>query len=336
MLTLTLTCKIGAAGSSAATRTLTAGRLRIGRGSDNDWVLTDPGPVPKLSRQHCVIEGAGRQFVVIDTSTNGVWLNGAETPIGRGNAHSLRDGDHLDFGEYVLGVRLDSALDPVPAPVEPDDAWQSAATTDRPEPTAVTGSADAARLYAAFLEGAGLETGSITETDPQALMRRAGELLRHGVQGLYRALLARADAKADLFLDGTVLRPADNNPIKFAESEADALACVLNRVRPGFLPGPQAVAAGFEDLEAHSHALKEGLRVALSSLVQEFAPDRLTARLATISMIEKALPVLLRARTWDLYEETFARIANDVQAGFDTEYWKAYGRAYEEYTRRER
>ena len=57
------------------TRTLDEGRLTIGRGPGNDWVLADPQH--HLSKTHCVIAFVGGSYVLTDLSTNGVFVNGA-------------------------------------------------------------------------------------------------------------------------------------------------------------------------------------------------------------------------------------------------------------------
>ncbi len=41
----------------------------------------------------------------------------------------------------------------------------------------------------------------------------------------------------------------------------------------------------------------------------------------------------MKARYWELYESAFTKIASDIEAGFHTEFWNAYARAYEAYTK---
>lgn len=94
-------------------RTLTRGQITIGRAPDNDWVMQDQDRV--LSKNHCIVEKRGAAFVVVDTSTNGVFLNRASEPVGRGNAAVLSSGDQIRFGEFLLGVSLEGeATRPVP------------------------------------------------------------------------------------------------------------------------------------------------------------------------------------------------------------------------------
>lgn len=92
-------------------RELATGRLTIGRGPDNDWVLQDQERV--LSKNHCLVEFKGGVYLVIDSSTNGVFLNDGGEPIGRGNTAMLHDGDRLRMGDFLIGARFveDTAAD---------------------------------------------------------------------------------------------------------------------------------------------------------------------------------------------------------------------------------
>jgi type VI secretion system FHA domain protein len=88
-------------------RPVTRDRFTIGRAQENDWVL--PDPEQRLSRQHCVIERRGEAFCVVDTSSNGVFVNAESAPLGRGHERSLADGDHLRLGTYAIRVEFEGA-----------------------------------------------------------------------------------------------------------------------------------------------------------------------------------------------------------------------------------
>ena len=88
-----------------ATRRVTGGKLSIGRGEDNDWVLVDPNR--HLSKRHCTIAFRSGRWIVTDLSTNGTFLDRAREPIGRGASAPLRDGSRLTLGEYEIEVRLE-------------------------------------------------------------------------------------------------------------------------------------------------------------------------------------------------------------------------------------
>ncbi|MQX35940.1 type VI secretion system-associated FHA domain protein TagH [Roseospira navarrensis] len=91
------------------TRTLESGALTVGRGPDNDWILADPER--HLSKQHCEIAYTGDAFVVTDTSTNGVFVNSADQPIGRGSTVVLNQGDVLRLGAYELRATIDDDVE---------------------------------------------------------------------------------------------------------------------------------------------------------------------------------------------------------------------------------
>ena len=78
----------------------------IGRAQDNDWVLPDAQRY--VSSHHARIHCRDGRYYLQDTSSNGVYVNGATTPIGVRAQHELRDGEDLRMGDYHLRVRIDA------------------------------------------------------------------------------------------------------------------------------------------------------------------------------------------------------------------------------------
>lgn len=107
MLTLRLLSVDGQPPPYPEERTVKQGRLAIGRGAENDWVLQDPGRV--LSKQHCTVEVDGRRAELFDTSTNGVFHNDHPEAVGRGGSVLLAEGDRFRIGRYVFRVSLGPA-----------------------------------------------------------------------------------------------------------------------------------------------------------------------------------------------------------------------------------
>ena len=97
-----------------AERRLDHGRLVLGRGAESDWVLTDPART--LSKRHCVIEEADLGYEITDLSTNGVFLNDDDEPVGVGNSRRLRHGDRIRLGPYSLSVELSGGEQPALEP----------------------------------------------------------------------------------------------------------------------------------------------------------------------------------------------------------------------------
>ena len=87
---------------------LSAEGASIGRSADNDWVL--PDPLRYVSAHHARIEYRDGNYYVLDTSTNGVFLNDGRDPVARHGAEGarLRNGDMLRVGDYHIVVAIDS------------------------------------------------------------------------------------------------------------------------------------------------------------------------------------------------------------------------------------
>ncbi len=72
-------------------------RIRIGRQSDNDLVLADPG----ISRHHAEVINTNGTCTLHDMgSTNGTYVNGSVV-----GEHALRDGDRISLGSTVVEFR---------------------------------------------------------------------------------------------------------------------------------------------------------------------------------------------------------------------------------------
>ena len=82
---------------------------RIGRAQDNDWVLPDPDRY--VSSHHCKLSFRAGSWILEDTSTNGVFVNGADSPLALEGPYSLQDGDRLRVGDYELLVSIDERND---------------------------------------------------------------------------------------------------------------------------------------------------------------------------------------------------------------------------------
>src|SRR5690606_6878797 len=105
----------------------------IGRSPECNWVLPDTNRY--LSSRHASIDFRAGCYYIVDTSTNGVFVNDAEHPVGRGKPQRLFNGDRIRMGEYEITVEIEddtnerlieqNHVDPVPlaqrveAPSEP-------------------------------------------------------------------------------------------------------------------------------------------------------------------------------------------------------------------------
>jgi len=76
----------------------------VGRHQRADWVLLDERKF--LSGEHFSINCDGKNFFIVDTSTNGTLINDSIHPLGQNNSHTLKNGDQIKIGEYVLLVAI--------------------------------------------------------------------------------------------------------------------------------------------------------------------------------------------------------------------------------------
>ena len=81
--------------------------LIFGRSEACDWHLPDPEKI--ISSKHGRIEKEGDSFVVIDTSTNGIYSNYSVSAIGQGNKQKLSDNDILTVGDFQIEVKIVAA-----------------------------------------------------------------------------------------------------------------------------------------------------------------------------------------------------------------------------------
>ncbi len=91
----------------------------IGRSLENDWILPDPNRY--ISGRHATIDHKGGIYYLLDTSSNGVYINDEVKPIGKGNPRRLFDGDRMRMGEFEFTVSLDSGESLV-MPPEPESS----------------------------------------------------------------------------------------------------------------------------------------------------------------------------------------------------------------------
>ncbi|MBU2713333.1 type VI secretion system-associated FHA domain protein TagH [Zooshikella harenae] len=76
----------------------------IGRANQNDWVLPDKHR--HLSSKHATITYEQGAYFITDTSTNGVYINNAPEPLGRGHTVRLQHGDLVQVADYVIETEL--------------------------------------------------------------------------------------------------------------------------------------------------------------------------------------------------------------------------------------
>jgi len=201
----------------------------------------------------------------------------------------------------------------------------------RPEvspPAPAIGSGD--EVLAAFLRGAGLDQLRIDRGEAQAQMEAIGRSYRYMVEGLIEVLRARASLKGEFRMVQTMIRPMENNPLKFAPNVDEALLLLLRSGNQAFMPADRAIKESFDDLKAHQLAVMAGVQASIKHLLKRFQPTVLEERLSKPSAIGALLPGIRKAQYWALFTELYASISREAEDDFEDLFGREFSRAYEE------
>lgn len=477
----------------------------IGRVASNDWVLPDAERY--LSSRHCAIHFRDGAYYLEDTSTNGVYVNAVNEPLGKGQSLLLHDGDRLSLGDYEIAVGIEQAANfnssvsatpvedpftagpitdrnaiitspthptnsnfqsrvglpvtdpldllgkstapsdsgwaagsgarsgagsaflpddddflggfasttgsqyspgsqvdnlpaveqffqppashnemipddwdlttgfsapaatPVAAPVSASFPSAIAAPPSPPPPTSVAPTAppapktphveyapgpvspapmtpasqsmppvaavaavhpgDAA-LMRVFLEGAGIADLQFAPGQSAVLMRTLGQMMREMVQGMMAMLMARASLKSEFRMPMTIIRPVENNPLKFCVSADEALRTMLVKQGGGYLAPLAAVQDGFDDIKGHQMALMAGMQAAFEALLQRFNPQEMESQAEKGSKFGGLLPAGKKARAWELYIDLYKALSREAEDNFQALLGEEFAHAYEE------
>jgi len=184
----------------------------------------------------------------------------------------------------------------------------------------------------AFLRGAGLAQLGVDRADAEAQMEAIGRSYRHMVEGLVEVLRARASLKGEFRMAQTMIRPVENNPLKFAPNADEAMLLLLRHGNKAFMPPDQAISESFDDLKAHQLAVMAGVQAAIKHLLKRFEPAVLEARMSKPSGLSGLLPGGRQAQNWELFTELYASISREVEEDFQDLFGREFSRAYEEHS----
>jgi type VI secretion system protein ImpI len=131
--------------------------LDIGRDPYLDWTLPDPSRF--ISGRHCEVRWHDGAYWLHDISTNGTFLNGAESRLKA--PHRLRNGDRFIIGQYIIAAALEEEIGepgeaaPAHAPSRDDNLWDGGPDVADPiDPRQLKGRHDAAPVRPDFLDWA--------------------------------------------------------------------------------------------------------------------------------------------------------------------------------------
>jgi type VI secretion system protein len=157
----------------------------IGRSTDNEWILPDPERY--LSGKHIRIDFRAGNYILVDTSSNGTYVNGAQVPLGKYHDYQLREGDYVRLGEYELLVSIDKSND-----FPPDDS--SMVAYDGQSPSSAVKKSTANDLGADLDLSQLLEPSDLSQND-------SGVRPRDAYGQAVQSALSRSDASLHLQRD---------------------------------------------------------------------------------------------------------------------------------------
>lgn len=198
----------------------------------------------------------------------------------------------------------------------------------------VAGGASQANLLQAFLRGAGLDQLRIDGAQVEAQMEAVGRSYRLMVEGLIDVLRARSSLKGEFRMQQTMIRPVENNPLKFAPNADEALLLLLRHGNQAFMAPDQAVRDSFDDLRAHQLAVMAGVEAAIKHLLKRFEPAELEARMSRPGGLSNLFSGSRQAQYWQQFTELYSKMSREAEDDFQDLFGREFSRAYEEHSAR--
>jgi len=195
--------------------------------------------------------------------------------------------------------------------------------TPREARSASLGSANLEQLLAA----AGVAQSQMSAELAQEL----GEVLRVVVQGVMEVLQSRAEIKSQLRMSMTLMKPAENNPLKFSPNVEAALHTLLVERNRGYLPTVRAFQEALTDIRHHQIAVLQGIRSAFHAMLEQFNPVRLEQEFERHGAKRGGLlNVGAKGRFRDAYVEEYERLTRDPDDSFKRLFGEYFAQAYED------
>jgi type VI secretion system protein ImpI/type VI secretion system protein len=126
--------------------------------------------------------------------------------------------------------------------------------------------------------------------------------------------------KREFRIEQTMLQPKENNPLKFAASDEQALASLLDPRTPAV----SAVREAVEDLTAHQVAVLAATQAAARALLERMDPASLEGEDTGGGLFDAR-----EKRLWEAYKRRHAKLSEQFEDDFESAFGKAFARAYE-------
>jgi len=316
-------------GQPLAAHMLSDGITRVGRDPGADWTI--PDPECEISRHHLEIHCEDGALVLRPLGANGVYRGDNGERLSDGGQIALTLGEAVDFGSYRMvvdsvpfatrsGASFDRTMVFTPPFGDGREVPQDWADSDG-DPPALQ---DEGSLLEAFCKGAKLDVSALSGEEPAEIMERAGAIYRQMVLGLGDLIGERSTAKANLSLERTTIGAVDNNPIKWAPTQRLAIDLLAGE-ETGFLRGPEAIQASFQDVKQHMLGTLAGFEAALGAALDLISPGKIAERVEGKRTMLKGQQALC----WEEYERAHGEVQAQILAHRDGPVNDAFIAAYE-------
>lgn len=301
-------------------------KLQVG-----EYVLSVSLELPPL-RQHAVLEA---EIAPPAQRAGSIWDTGGVSPPpldARALMPKVAPGevgpDYLNQALYVPAIAAD---EPVFKPQPAVGAAWSAEPSSPPAALPVASTATPGNFARHFAKGAGLPEDTFDTLDEAHLAELTGQLLHLTCSHLMGLLQARAEAKA-ISRTGkrTLVKAAENNPLKFMPSPEEALHVMLMPRGKSYLGAKETLDSTFADLKSHHFALLAAMQAAANELLTELSPDAV----AKSSEVKKSLLGGGKAKLWDDLVTRWAAKSGRRENGALDAFLDAFAEHYDEYSKR--
>ncbi len=339
----------------------------IGRSLECDWPFPDSKRY--VSSRHALIDYHGGAYYLVDLSRNGTFINGSDTPVGKGKPQRLFDGDIIRIGEFVIAASVsedecddDGLGDSIIRAqmvheddsdeltmLPPDRIHNANFLDDALKPADDSGELSALReaqpgyeeklqksviLSEAtdeFLRAAGLNPDDFRGIEPDILLRNAGRLLSEFASGAHALLEGKQRIMNSLRIRD---RGAEGNlnPLSHSDGLDNALRLLLGSSGGSdvHVGGSRAVEAAFNELLRHQQAVVKAMRDALGDFVENFEPEQIE-RLFDEHKV-RAGTVKSRQAFLEAYSSAFAWLDKRDKDKIPRRFDDEFARAYHEAT----
>ncbi len=330
----------------------------IGRSLKCDWAIPDSKRY--ISSRHARIDYHSGAYYLVDLSRNGIFVNGADKPLGKGNPQRLFDRDLIRIGEYHMEIAIfedareahdDGMQDSVVraqmvaedeslkmSTLSPDNISDSMVLELMLKPSGDSGELsdinevlinDTKRISSDdgadhFIKAAGLDPLDFKGIDAKNLLQVAAQLLCAFAEGTHM-LLQSQDALTRQFKLNNKTTSGTANPLRAADGIDSALRLLFSSRNDVHKTGTEAVNAAFNELKSHQQSVIPAMQEALAYYLGYFQPESIDKYIEEL----KQRTGIQQTEFRELYAEAYNGLANNKKGKLPRQFDEEFSKAYE-------